>query len=817
MRVFRPLYWLLLMAAFTVTAFVIPENPYEKLKRQLLAYQKQNPTTCLFLHTDKNRYAPNEDVWFKAYILSGNVIDNEVLYVRLTDQHRRIILTEQFPVYDIRAHGDILLPDTLKDGNYYLFAYTDRMINFSEEDVFMQPITVTRNSYGRLEAEASVIDTTRMQRGEKIDILVKVRQGEELQRKVRGQYYLMNGDKEIKNGRITTNDLGEATISFVYPPLPDDKSLQVRIRFDREGEQANLDLNLRHESNPVKLQAFPEGGHLIAGAHNRLVVTAMDINRVPVSTTVKLMNNGQEMAAVTTDKYGLGSIDLVPALNAVYSLSEDPHKLITPVSIPVEPSGYALVMQQDEDATDAMIYNRGAQAEALLVIRTYDSLAWKMPVTIPPGKALKVNMPLEDLPKGMLSLAIFDGSGRAVAERLFMNKRNEDDYHVVMKTDQPSYGVRKKVTVSLNITNREKEPVAGNVSIAVIERGRLDQAAYRTILDYYDSRFLDKEVPFGVLAAMSDKTRDELLIAKSWQRNSWNDITSFVPGEPATLLRNTGGINGYLEPLTRRKKKEKLKDLVIYSKGRIGTVPVNGDYTFSISAQSLLSYRGNEFTMVQGEEFLSKYKVHFDDYDLAYDKKILEGATLRVPQAFSSLARNKLPPALRSSLSKGIQLAEIRINAGAESGGLKIFRSTTCNDYVCANNILNCSNHINAYGNFLPREGAIYSYRRSAFGSGTPTEHVVYRGCGRTGNTSVIKNISIPKQFFLPDYEKQPSYEPELRTTIYWNPNSGTTRAGVNAFSFFTSDIRGDFIVVAQGLDVNTLAPLYGTAAFTVK
>ena len=94
-------------------------------------YASQYPATHLFLHTDKNIYSPNERIWFKAYMLSGAVADSKVLYVRLLDANKKLMLRAAYPVYDIRAHGDLLLPDTLKDGNYFLYAYADQMINFS--------------------------------------------------------------------------------------------------------------------------------------------------------------------------------------------------------------------------------------------------------------------------------------------------------------------------------------------------------------------------------------------------------------------------------------------------------------------------------------------------------------------------------------------------------------------------------------------------------------------------------------------------------------------------------------------------------------
>ncbi len=47
-------------------------------------------------------------------------------------------MAKHFPMYDIRAHGDMPLPADLPNGTYYLYAYTDRMISFKPGDVFVQ-------------------------------------------------------------------------------------------------------------------------------------------------------------------------------------------------------------------------------------------------------------------------------------------------------------------------------------------------------------------------------------------------------------------------------------------------------------------------------------------------------------------------------------------------------------------------------------------------------------------------------------------------------------------------------------------------------
>src|SRR5690606_15851361 len=90
-----------------------PQDVAVYLQNRLAAYWSEHPPGNLYLHLDKNRYAPQETIWLKAYVLSDTATDNRVLYVRLADEHRNIVLSEQFPMYDIRAHGSLELPERL--------------------------------------------------------------------------------------------------------------------------------------------------------------------------------------------------------------------------------------------------------------------------------------------------------------------------------------------------------------------------------------------------------------------------------------------------------------------------------------------------------------------------------------------------------------------------------------------------------------------------------------------------------------------------------------------------------------------------------
>jgi len=146
--------WMILLLGCLFIPTLRANDLVDTLQARLADYNLEKPVINLYVHLDRNTYTPEDTIWFKAYVLTP--ILNEVLYVRITDRKKNQVLEKQFPMYDVRAHGDLLIPDTLPEGKYYFYAYTDRMISLNPNDVFVQPITVSKNRLNRLEAEASV-------------------------------------------------------------------------------------------------------------------------------------------------------------------------------------------------------------------------------------------------------------------------------------------------------------------------------------------------------------------------------------------------------------------------------------------------------------------------------------------------------------------------------------------------------------------------------------------------------------------------------------------------------------------------------------
>ncbi|MBB5397922.1 MG2 domain-containing protein [Mucilaginibacter sp. AK015] len=98
------------------------------------------------LHTDQSFYRAGDTLWFKAYVVQA--VSNmpsaisKVIHIELFGANGVLVARLKLPVLSGLAHGDIALPDSLKEGGYRLRAYTNWMRNFGEAAFFEKDITL---------------------------------------------------------------------------------------------------------------------------------------------------------------------------------------------------------------------------------------------------------------------------------------------------------------------------------------------------------------------------------------------------------------------------------------------------------------------------------------------------------------------------------------------------------------------------------------------------------------------------------------------------------------------------------------------------
>ena len=116
-----------------------------KIRQALAKYYHDYPQEKVYLQLDRQSYTGGETIWFSGIItrLSKPAANSNTLYVELFNDKGFIIDRCMLQARTGSAYGDFLLPKQLKEGKYFIRAYTAWMLNFSSELFFYQEIAVT--------------------------------------------------------------------------------------------------------------------------------------------------------------------------------------------------------------------------------------------------------------------------------------------------------------------------------------------------------------------------------------------------------------------------------------------------------------------------------------------------------------------------------------------------------------------------------------------------------------------------------------------------------------------------------------------------
>lgn len=116
----------------------------QKAEAALAAFSSAYPTEKIYLHYDKEYYVAGETIWFKAYLYSNGKpsgLSNN-LYIQFVNSSGKVIIDSRYPVMGAVAKGNINIPDSISQGNYYIRALTPGMLNFDEALIYKKNIFV---------------------------------------------------------------------------------------------------------------------------------------------------------------------------------------------------------------------------------------------------------------------------------------------------------------------------------------------------------------------------------------------------------------------------------------------------------------------------------------------------------------------------------------------------------------------------------------------------------------------------------------------------------------------------------------------------
>ncbi|GJM32790.1 MAG: hypothetical protein DHS20C18_17910 [Saprospiraceae bacterium] len=103
------------------------------------------PTEKVILHTDRDKYLVGEKIWFTAYCLLENSLDedlSQVILIELYDYTGHSFVQQKVQIRKGIASGTIEIPEEVGTGRFFLRAYTQYLRNFSPADYANKVVTI---------------------------------------------------------------------------------------------------------------------------------------------------------------------------------------------------------------------------------------------------------------------------------------------------------------------------------------------------------------------------------------------------------------------------------------------------------------------------------------------------------------------------------------------------------------------------------------------------------------------------------------------------------------------------------------------------
>jgi len=129
----------------------------DRIDSAMTFLSEKYPQEKIHLSYNKSSYLAGETIWFKGFVFSGyHLTDISTnLYIEVLDAHKSIVCKNKFPIIQGLAEGSLSLPDSIAEGNYFVRAYTQWMLNFSESFQYIQSLKIyNNNSQKKLQEQA---------------------------------------------------------------------------------------------------------------------------------------------------------------------------------------------------------------------------------------------------------------------------------------------------------------------------------------------------------------------------------------------------------------------------------------------------------------------------------------------------------------------------------------------------------------------------------------------------------------------------------------------------------------------------------------
>ncbi len=231
-------------------------------------------------------------------------------------------------------------------------------------------------------------------------------------------------------------------------------------------------------TTPVKpdIQFFPEGGELVNGIRSKVAVKLVKQNGLGIDATGVITDNeGNEVAAFTTQHLGMGLFALMPQSGKIYKakiICADSARYTVDVPTAQE-KGF--VLSVNNNRADSLIvrvqvnqklFQEKQNSIVYLVAQSGGNISYTIKSKLT-GPGFTTRIAKNIFSTGITQFTLFSESCEPLNERIVFIQNN-DDLKFKSSAIAQTYLPRQKMKIDLDIKNKLEKPTVGSFSVAVI-------------------------------------------------------------------------------------------------------------------------------------------------------------------------------------------------------------------------------------------------------------------------------------------------------------------------------------------------------------
>jgi hypothetical protein len=528
------------------------------------------PIEKVYLHFDKPYYSVADTIWFKAYLTSEQNMPStlsKIVYVDVMNSQDSLVQSIKIPATNSVAFGNIPVdPVNFKQGNYYIRAYTQWMINFDPDYFFSKTIPIGQAVDKEL-LTYFTYKTTQNEKGQVISARIQYKNMDNIPYANKTVNWRVESSYDVvSKGKGTTDKNGFLDVVIT----PKKNVVITKGTLITDINTADKDLiksvfTLKPKAGENDIQFFPEGGKMIKGIPSQIAFKALKPDGLGIDVTGTVTDNdGNQIGTLASSHLGMGSFFVNSEGTKTYkanikfkdgtSKSYDlPKAAESGISIQVNNST-AEDINLKLVANDSYFQQNNGKPH--YIVAQSGNIIYYAAQTLLKSQVTATKIPKSKFPSGIVQITLFSSAGEPISERLSFIFHKEA-LNLSVQSDLPSYKPRQKVKMTV-LAKDSLQKIGGNFSVSVTDEQKVpvDENSETTILS---SLLLTSDLkgyiekPNYYFNKMSNKKfadLDILMLTQGYRRFSYKEVIAGKYPQVTFLPEQGMNITGTLRDRT---------------------------------------------------------------------------------------------------------------------------------------------------------------------------------------------------------------------------------------------------------------------------